>query len=51
LPSKSSHSWNQFMEIFLAEHQNNDRDELWNELISLWKEKEESIEQLFTRIN
>lgn len=38
------------MEIFLAEHQNKDPDELWNELNSLRKESEDSVEQLFTRM-
>ena len=43
--AKSIHSWDQFMEMFLAKNHN--YDELQNEINSLQKEKEESIEQLF----
>lgn len=50
LPTKSIQSWDQFMEICLAEHHNNDPDELSDEFNSIWKEIEEYIEPLFTRM-
>jgi len=50
LPAKSIHSWRQFMEMFLAEHQQYDPDELWNEPTSLRKDKNESMEQLFDKM-
>lgn len=50
LPTKYIHSCREFMEMFLEENWQYDPDALWDELNSLWKYINDSMEQLFYRM-
>ena len=50
LPTKSIHSWDHVMEMFLFAHQSYNYDELCNEIESLWKERNESLDDFHSRL-
>ena len=48
LLTKSIHTWEQFMDIFLISHQNYNYDELCSEQENFHKQQGETLEQLFS---
>ena len=47
---ESIHSWEQLMEVFAFSLQNYNYDKLCDEIKSIWREKDESIDDFNSRI-
>jgi hypothetical protein len=48
LPSKSIHTWKQFMELFLNDHEDYNLKKLWLEVENLCRHEGESVDDLFS---